>query len=252
MFGKKNQEQDYEGQIVDPRALPTQPGDPTLIVDLPDGQKLIVGQLEPGTIIEVATWRGTGRPDSRTNRLLLGAGFNEDARQKAIRAPRSEKNDSVFSGEPEEREPANQLVSPRKELVKGKHGVARTKTRYSKLGYVAAGIVAVLAIPTLVVNNGLFEVNSPDFGLGTKLGGASSVVAITTEISKTQSGDVVVALIESNGETQELLAKVSAVGGERILLQANGIQYEVSADAVTSRVRVVVPFVGSIAKIFGA
>jgi len=36
------------------------------------------------------------------------------------------------------------------------------------------------------------------------------------------------------------------------LLQANGIQYEVSAELVTSQVKVVVPFIGSIAKIFGA
>jgi hypothetical protein len=252
MFGKKNQEQDYEGQIVDPRSLPTQPGDPTLIVDLPDGQKLIVGQLEPGTIIEVATWRGTGRPDSRTNRLLLGAGVNEDARQKAISAPKSDKNDSVFSGEPEAREPANQLVSPRKELVKGKHGVARNKTVYSKLGYVAAGIVALIAIPTMVASNGLFEISSPDMGMGTKLGGARSVVAITTEVDEPQSGDVVLAQIESNGVSQELLAKVTAVGGDKVLLQANGIQYEVPASSVTSEVRVVVPFIGSIAKVFGA
>ena len=43
-----------------------------LVIDLPDGQKLVVGNLDPGTVIEVATWRGTGRPDSRTNRLMLG------------------------------------------------------------------------------------------------------------------------------------------------------------------------------------
>ena len=43
-----------------------------LVVDLPDGQKLILGKLTPGHVIEVATWRGTGRPDSRTNRLMLG------------------------------------------------------------------------------------------------------------------------------------------------------------------------------------
>ena len=43
-----------------------------LVIDLPDGQKLVVGQIAHGTVIEVATWRGTGRPDSRTSRLMLG------------------------------------------------------------------------------------------------------------------------------------------------------------------------------------
>jgi hypothetical protein len=47
-------------------------GDSPLVIDLPDGQKLVVGNLAAGSVIEVATWRGTGRPDSRTSRLMLG------------------------------------------------------------------------------------------------------------------------------------------------------------------------------------
>jgi hypothetical protein len=52
--------------------IPMPISDNPLVVDLPDGQKLILGKLTPGHVIEVATWRGTGRPDSRTNRLMLG------------------------------------------------------------------------------------------------------------------------------------------------------------------------------------
>jgi len=50
---------------------------PPLIVDLPDGQKLLVGDIKAGTVIEVATWRGTGRPDSRTQRFMLGISHDE-------------------------------------------------------------------------------------------------------------------------------------------------------------------------------
>jgi hypothetical protein len=53
---------------VTPQITPDQP----LIIDLPDGQKLVVGNMVEGSVIEVATWRGTGRPDSRTSRLMLG------------------------------------------------------------------------------------------------------------------------------------------------------------------------------------
>lgn len=52
--------------------LPLPSSDSVLVIDLPDGQKLLVGKMNHGTVIEVATWRGTGRPDSRTNRLMLG------------------------------------------------------------------------------------------------------------------------------------------------------------------------------------
>jgi hypothetical protein len=59
-------------------ALPMSGGDSPLVIDLPDGQKLVVGNLTAGSVIEVATWRGTGRPDSRTSRLMLGMSSAQD------------------------------------------------------------------------------------------------------------------------------------------------------------------------------
>jgi len=58
-------------------SLPLPSSDSVLVIDLPDGQKLLVGKMAPGSVIEVATWRGTGRPDSRTNRLMLGISNGE-------------------------------------------------------------------------------------------------------------------------------------------------------------------------------
>ena len=57
--------------------LPIPISDSPLVIDLPDGQKLVVGKMIQGTVIEVATWRGTGRPDSRTSRLMLGMSVGE-------------------------------------------------------------------------------------------------------------------------------------------------------------------------------
>ena len=48
-----------------------------MVIDLPDGQKLVVGKMIQGSVIEVATWRGTGRPDSRTSRLMLGMSIGD-------------------------------------------------------------------------------------------------------------------------------------------------------------------------------
>jgi hypothetical protein len=52
--------------------IPIAVSDNPMVIDLPDGQKIVLGKLNPGAVIEVATWRGTGRPDSRTNRFMLG------------------------------------------------------------------------------------------------------------------------------------------------------------------------------------
>ena len=50
--------------LVSDELLPATISDnPPLVIDLPDGQKLVIGELKPGIVIEVATWRGTGRPD---------------------------------------------------------------------------------------------------------------------------------------------------------------------------------------------
>lgn len=62
--------------------LPLPVSDSPLVIDLPDGQKIVVGKMSTGSVIEVATWRGVGRPDSRTSRLMLGVGtgnVNDDA-----------------------------------------------------------------------------------------------------------------------------------------------------------------------------
>jgi hypothetical protein len=60
-------------------SLPLPSSDSVLVIDLPDGQKLLVGKMDSGSVIEVATWRGTGRPDSRTNRLMLGMSNGDNA-----------------------------------------------------------------------------------------------------------------------------------------------------------------------------
>ena len=77
-----------EGQQSAPKVskLPLPISDSPLVIDLPDGQKIVVGKMTQGSVIEVATWRGVGRPDSRTSRLMLGMGtgnVNEDADQEA-------------------------------------------------------------------------------------------------------------------------------------------------------------------------
>lgn len=75
-----------ESQNSSPRVskLPLPISDSPLVIDLPDGQKIVVGKMVQGSVIEVATWRGVGRPDSRTSRLMLGMGsgnVNEESNQ---------------------------------------------------------------------------------------------------------------------------------------------------------------------------
>ncbi len=91
--------------------LPLPISDSPLVIDLPDGQKIVVGKMTQGSVIEVATWRGVGRPDSRTSRLMLGMGngnVNEDSDNaeqggqsssaQGSSAPRGPKKPAGFAG----------------------------------------------------------------------------------------------------------------------------------------------------------
>ena len=75
--------------------VPLPVSDSALVIDLPDGQKLVIGKMGQGTVIEVATWRGVGRPDSRTSRMMFGMSSAEID----VENPDSEVNKSTdFSG----------------------------------------------------------------------------------------------------------------------------------------------------------
>jgi hypothetical protein len=80
-------------------------------VELPEGHQLVIGELPPGTVVEVATWQGTGRPDETTNRFLLsasGSGLQRrqrtqekseitESQKSAIEAPRARSHPSQGS-----------------------------------------------------------------------------------------------------------------------------------------------------------
>lgn len=74
--------------------IPIPASDNPMVIDLPDGQKIVLGKLSPGSVIEVATWRGTGRPDSRTNRFMLGV---SDSSTPAAPAPSAQAPATVKS-----------------------------------------------------------------------------------------------------------------------------------------------------------
>jgi hypothetical protein len=83
-----NQESEKTAPKVSKLPLPI--SDSPLVIDLPDGQKIVVGKMTQGSVIEVATWRGVGRPDSRTSRLMLGMGngnVNEESEEEKSQQP---------------------------------------------------------------------------------------------------------------------------------------------------------------------
>lgn len=99
-----NQESEKAAPKVSKLPLPI--SDSPLVIDLPDGQKIVVGKMTQGSVIEVATWRGVGRPDSRTSRLMLGMGTGnvnddsdqENTQQNSSQRPAAQQKPKGFAG----------------------------------------------------------------------------------------------------------------------------------------------------------
>ena len=83
--------------------LPVNLIDAPMVIDLPDGQKIILNKLQEGAVIEVATWHGTGRPDSRTNRFMLGMSAGQSG-------ARTEKAESVSNSNEREMKIASSKI----------------------------------------------------------------------------------------------------------------------------------------------
>lgn len=227
--------------------LTSQESQPPLVVDLPDGQKLVVGNLDPGTVVEVATWRGTGRPDSRTNRLMLGVTNAEGApQQKQVEAPAYvESTAAVRTG----------IIYSELNPGAQKTDMARisqskpARSRKKLFATIAGSVAIVSLLVTLFVWPLGMRVAHPQTGAGTALGGASSTLVITRPIGELKTGQNVIADLPGQ-EFNPAIAVVSAVSGENILLSTGTGFSQVEPLNVRGSIFIVLPFIGKIFDLF--
>lgn len=247
--------ENHEIEPVEPAPLPTADNQPTLVVDLPDGQKLVVGNLDPGTVVEVATWRGTGRPDSRTNRLMLGVSNNEASPKvqslqsefstpQAITAGAGVTNSTVQTGVSlSNLSPATTITEFKKPDEKRKRISSKAILKVSAYTASVAVLIGILAGPLGI------RVAHPQGGAQTAVGKASASLVLTRPITRIKVGQSVIATLPATNKNP-VIAVVSAVSEKSFLLSTNGGYAQVSRDKVAGRVAIVLPFIGYIANLF--
>jgi hypothetical protein len=253
-------------------ALNSQDSHPPLVVDLPDGQKLVVGDLDPGKVIEIATWRGTGRPDSRTNRLMLGVSTNEDEAiskkqnlTKKIENVELSSNNQLLS---EDLNSPKQLTNENlssKKVVTGviysnvlpegrsnfvakdptkKEATSNIKTSMKWIGGITAVGVVVIS---LLITAGLNFIH-PKAGAGTALGGAKSSIAVVQADKNLSVGESVVADIPGDG-LSPIVAIIAAVSDRELLLSTESGYIQIKKDQLHGKVVAILPFIGEIANL---
>lgn len=211
-----DREKDSEIQVTEVNKNPDAP----LVVDLPDGQKLMVGQLPPGTVVEIATWRGTSRPDSRTTRLLLGVSSNE----------------SDESEEPAQVAP----IQP----------VSRRKKRERKNMFRKHGQAIVLTIVAIAILVGAFIVSplqivKPTVGSSIGFGSADSSLIVAIPSEEYAKGDALVAYL-GEGKNQVVFGSLDQTVEDSVLIQTSSGFAQTNETSIIGRVLFVIPFLGKL------
>jgi hypothetical protein len=179
--------------------------DAPVVVDLPDGQKVILGSISPGTVIEIAAWRGTERPDSRTTRIVLGVA-NNPALEEGI--------------------PVNQSVK---------------KSRPRKRAWIWVVVtVAVIGGAALALLLSPLKFVHPTAGVSLGFGSADSSVVLILPIDSLTEGQLVVA---TKGD-DVLVGQVAGIDSGQVLLQTGTTFTQVAEKSVLGSVSVIVPFIG--------
>jgi len=259
-----------ELELVEGQPLPLSAAyeNPPLVLDLPEGQKLVVGNLDPGTVIEIATWRGTGRPDSRTNRLMLGVSTNEDEDMPRKRSLPPVENVRE-AGQPvqEISQPSAQQSVPSErtgviysnlnptrdsgQLAKMEPKAKQKNKNILKRVLIASGSVSTVAVVSFVLFGVLgLQFAHPGAGLGTSMGAANtSVVLIKPDAGLVVGKSVLTDL--PNKTDNPTVAVVAAVNDKAILLATDSGYAQVRPELVRGKVVMLLPFLGAVANLVG-
>ena len=217
---------------------------PPLVIDLPDGQKLVIGELKPGIVIEVATWRGTGRPDSRTNRIMLGVSAPPGAdanTNEAVTTTTTTITSTSDTPPPAPSElPAAKRLKINDQVGRLKRLAPKNFSRVKRRLFKAAIFLGVYFILTGPLG---FWVAHPESGLKSAAGSATSSVAIMRTGNIATAGDTVIAN-SPIADKSPVLAIVASVSEDGYALNTDtGLLFVEKAD-VHGRLVLVVPFIG--------
>lgn len=219
---------------------------PPLVVDLPEGQKLVVGKLEEGYVIEVASWKGTGRPDSRTSRLMLGVTKDYDDEEE-----RNEERVEVRQEKREEEKPRDKVkkkkkVKPEKSRSDPKDNpfkkvgskVASWFKKHVKGVSATGAIILVLALLYAV---GLSVVH-PRSGAQISMGSTSNSLIVIKRGSHVAVGDKIV--VNVPGKKSPELVVVQAVAPQSVLGVAGNQLIPVAPNQIRGKVLALFPYFG--------
>lgn len=229
-------------------------------LELPEGHQLIIGELPPGTIVEVATWQGTGRPNESTNRFLLSA--SGSGLQKRGRKTSAESQGEIAPPQtPHEIEPvtaaalsigsigaAGSRVTVNRTEVTPSDTAPVKKKELRSLFRALFTVVSVIAISSIALSLAGFGLVVPDRGAKTALGPSKDALVIYKKSPSVEIGNPTVARIQVNGSDSYIFGPSNSFDGQSIQIETTSGQELVPAKDISGRAFLAIPFIGKLFK----
>lgn len=221
-------------------------------VELPEGHQLIIGELPSGTVVEVATWQGVGRPDDTTNRFLLtadGPGLQTRRREEIERAP-----DPVAPAQPisevtipksapkENPEPFLGVTTLEKPEVSPV--TATPVSPWRNRGRAAFTVAASIAIIVVFLNIIGLSFTVPTIGAKTVFGNTTNSLVIYKRGSALQDNAPTVVITDNAGKKVVVLGAATVYSATQLELSTTkGLLLE-NANTVAGQSVIAIPFLG--------
>ena len=230
-------------------------------VELPEGHQLIIGELPAGTVVEVATWQGVGRPDDTTNRFLLtadGPGLQNRRREEIEHAPESAP-EPVVSRASAPAQPDPQPVAQKsapKENPEPFLGVttlekpevspvtATPVSPWRNRGRAAFTVAASIAIIVVFLNIIGLSFTVPTIGAKTVFGNTTNSLVIYKRGSALQDNAPTVVITDNAGKKVVVLGAATVYSATQLELSTTkGLLLE-NANTVAGQSVIAIPFLG--------
>jgi hypothetical protein len=222
-------------------------------VELPEGHHVTIGELTPGTIVEVATWNGTGKPDESTKRFLISADGNGLTRRTGNEQNQVESNApaQITNNRPEPMAVTN--TQPITDPIFGsfRNEAAGRDVTFSDSPSKALTALKLVGVPVLIIVllGGILKfvgisATVPTIGAKSFFGSSTSSVVFYKKGNELNAGTPVVA------KDKDLVVFGNYGGdvGNLSLFTINGTQMSVPKETLSGRGILLIPYVGSLLK----
>jgi hypothetical protein len=229
-------------------------------VELPEGHHVTIGELTPGTIVEVATWDGTGKPDETTKRFLISADGNGLSRRtgsEQVQVGNKPKaaitnNDYAPTAISSTQPIADPIFSGYRESDNHRNSVANTREiTFSESPSVAMKIAKGVGVPLLIIaviagglKFGGIGATVPTVGSKSFFGASTNSIVFYKKTTSVKAGTPVVA---KDNETV-VFGNYGGDVGNLSLFTINGSQFSVPKESISGRGILLIPYIGSLLK----